>query len=789
MKSGKVRPAAKRPDAGAPQGAKPDSVLTRGMRAFESGRFEEARRLLLQVSRHQPTSIDALHLLGLLAARRGAMPEAEDWLRRCLALAPDHVIARNNLGNVMLALGRASAAEGCFRACTVLEPKYAAAWHNLGNCLRQKGSVKEAESAYRAALQHAPEYLDAYLSLGSLLRERGAFNEAERIYLDLLRCYPDHPEVSMNLGNLYRAQHRYTPALEIYERLLTQRPADIRIGLALAITLLEIGHIDRARSIIEAVQIDPARPARELISARIALFYKTGDLASLTAEVASARVLALLNPEYEHLLAELLAKQGYVVEAVRCWERILVSANPVPRRLLGSLVPNQMKLCDWRDWQRRVEALVAAIKSGDGAAVSPFNAFSLPGLDSADLLRVASAQAEQYRDWMERGPVYQRPDVASRRRLRIGYLSGDLRDHATSRLAVGVFELHDREHFEVFALALAPRDDTPISHRLSIAFEHFVDLAKLSPGEAAQAISALRIDILVDMHGYTLMSRPEIPAQRPAPIQVSWLAFPGTMGAPFIDYLIADPWVIPTEQTAYYREAIAYLPECYQPRDRQGLRAPQPTRAQLGIPETAFIFCCFNNPAKISPPLFEQWCGLLRELPQAILWLFAPEDASRNHLRQAAIRYRVDPGRLIFAGHLPQDQHMARIALADLFLDTFPYNAHTTASDALWAGVPVLTLRGETFPARVAASLLHAVGLSDLVTTSQPDYRHMAFRLASQPGLLAGLRERLLAGIDRAPLFDTRGYTRALEALYLSMWRVFVAGEAPRMIPPAAGGD
>lgn len=762
------------------------SRLRRGIEAFQAGRLNEAQRLLAKVLERASDTLDALLIMGLLAARQGRMAEAESWFRRCIANAPGHVAAQDNLGNALMAQGRPAEAEVCHREATRLTPTYPPAWYNLGNCLRAQTRLDEAEAAYRHALELAPGYLEAWVNLGNLLRERGAYPEAERIFRDLLARKPDLHEARLNLGNLYRLQYRYPEARHQYEILLRALPGHPRALLALALVCLAEHDEASAQALIAQAEATRLAPARDLYAARVGLFFHLRDTGALHEEIIKAGAAGIDTLEFESSLAEALAKQGQYEAAVAIWERILEQIPSTPRGLLGALTASQRHLCDWRAWDERVPPLVKRIQDGEGDAIEPFNALALPGLNANDLLRVVRAYGQRYRGWMDRGPLHARGRRAAHDRLRIGYLSGDLRDHATARLTAGVFELHDRERFEVFAYSLAPLDDSALGQRLVAAFEHLTEVHRLPPDTAARRIRADDIDILVDMHGYTRLSRPEILAQRPAPIQVSWLAYPGTLGVPFIDYLIADPQVVPLEEADAYDEALAYLPHCYQPVDLRRHPAPTPTRAQVGLPEEAFVFCCFNHTYKYTPEIFALWCGLLRALSGAVLWLFAPGPTARTHLQEEAFRLGIGQERILFADHVPQDQHLARIALADLFLDTAPYNAHTTASDVLWAGVPVLTCPGQTFPSRVAASILTAAGLPELIASDLDQYRDLALHWARHPSELRDLGRKLVRTRDRTPLFDTQGYTRALEELYIRMWHRHQAGQPPATLAPIA---
>jgi predicted O-linked N-acetylglucosamine transferase (SPINDLY family) len=377
--------------------------------------------------------------------------------------------------------------------------------------------------------------------------------------------------------------------------------------------------------------------------------------------------------------------------------------------------------------------------------------------------------------------------VRNHDRLRIGYVSGDFRRHATTQLAAELFEAHDRSRFEIFAYAYGPNNDDAMRARLRAGFDRFIDITGHSTAEAADAIRRDEIDILIDLKGYTFDARTKLFALRPAPIQVNYLGYPGTMGASFIDYIVADAVVIPPGAERLYSEKIVRLPGCYQPNDSTRPLAPEPPpRAALGLPEDGFVFCCFNQTYKITPDIFGVWMALLRELPGSVLWLIAFNKEAPVRLKAMAKAQGVDPARLIVGPQLPPNDHLARLGRADLFLDTHPCAAHTTASDALWAGVPVLTLAGQVFQSRVAASLLTALGLEELITDSLPAYHAMAKRLAADPAFLRDLRDRLARQRTDSDLFSGRAIARKLESAFAEMWRRHSGGLAPDIIDPGA---
>ncbi|PXW95749.1 glycosyl transferase family 41 [Sphaerotilus hippei] len=441
-------------------------------------------------------------------------------------------------------------------------------------------------------------------------------------------------------------------------------------------------------------------------------------------------------------------------------------------------------LCDWDDFGRWQRQAVAALADPDAAALSPFHLLSLPGITAGEQRRCAQR-------WMagrleasavDRARLHDEFDLALRPAragpIRLGYLSADFQEHATALLMVELLEAHDRARFELHAYSYGADEGRGMRQRLQARFEAFTDIRPLDDLAVARRIHADGIDILIDLKGYTAATRTAVLTYRPAPVQVSFLGYPGTSGGDFCDYLISDAFVTPAAAAGDYSEALARMPHSYQPRGRHGTIGPAPTRASVGLPAEGLVLCCFNQAWKFTPDVFDIWCLVLALTPGSVLWLLGDRQAE-GQLRQEALRRGVDPNRLVFAEDRPQVEHLGRLQLADLVLDTLPYNAHTTASDALWAGVPVLTCAGDTFAARVAGSLLHAAGLPELVTDSLQAYADLALALAGDPPRLGRLRQRLAEQRLSCALFDVPAYARDLEALYEAMWQRHGAGLAP----------
>jgi predicted O-linked N-acetylglucosamine transferase (SPINDLY family) len=462
-------------------------------------------------------------------------------------------------------------------------------------------------------------------------------------------------------------------------------------------------------------------------------------------------------------------------EATREYE-LVMRANPEIASARGGLLRCKIQICDWNGLDAHWKRALADIRS-EKAPVPPMVVAALCS-SAEDQLRCARLIGQRYfagREPLSRGERY------GHAKIRIAYVSSDFHAHATATLAAGLFEEHDRNRFETCAISFGRDDKSPMRRRLEGAFDHFIDIRDASDEDIAKRMRAMEIDIAVDLKALTTDSRPGIFARRPAPIQVSYLGYPGTMGVPYIDYLIADRVVIPEEETRHYSEAIVYLPDCYQPNDSRRQMAPQaPARSELGLPETGFVFCCFNNPYKITPVMFGIWMRLLKDIDGSILWLLEDSPAATDNLRRESAGRGVSPERLVFAPPMPPDVHLARHKAADLFLDTLPYNAHTTASDSLWAGVPLLTCLGTTFPGRVAASLLEAIAMPELITRSHEDYYAMALKLAREPDTLASLKSKLARNRETGSLFNTKRYARHLEAAYAKMVERQRRGEPPQ---------
>ena len=586
-----------------------------------------------------------------------------------------------------------------------------------------------------------------FAGMAVTLLRLGRAAEAEPLCRRAMKSRPGQPELVFLLAQILSAQGKPAEAVRELEKVMARRP-DFLDAAGFAGTLYE--HL--------------GQPAK--------------------AEQCYRRLLARRPlPHLWFNLGNALRRQDKQAEALDAYGRAYRAA-PDEVTFLSALVARKQALCDWDGLDELVARLIERVAKGD-AGIQPLR---LLALDCPESIHLRCAE-----DWGRRltaPPPPPRPAPVAKDRLTIGYLSADFHAHATAYLAAGLFERHDRSRFDIVAYSVGPDDRSEMRRRLEAGFDRFHHLAGQIPATIAERIAADGVDILVDLKGWTRDARPDVLALRPAPLQVAYLGYPGTMGVDFIDYVIADPVVLPMDRQPFYREKIVQLPECYQVNDRQRpLPPPPPDRAGLGLPERGKVLACFNAAYKITPRIFAVWMRLLAEAEDAVLWLLADEPAVEAALRNAASRHGIAPERLVFAPHLPLEQHLARYAAADLFLDTLPYNAHTTGSDALWMGCPLVTCRGDSFAARVGASLLGAVGLPSLVAESLEQYQEIASALLRDDGALDTLRAQLAANRMTAPLFDTARFTRHLEAAYTTMATRAANGLAPApfAVPPIEG--
>lgn len=646
--------------------------------------------------------------------------------------------------------------------------RLAAGWKAL-----EADGLREAELIARQALERSPGDLEATSLLGTSLLYQERFAEALAPLLELQGKAPLRGS-GHRLGYCYLALGDFARAEQVLEREVRAYPDLVNARNALGVALVNLGRRDEALAVfVEAARLDPASSESATNAGNV-----LAELGQFSEAIPYLERAAQAHPGNADLHFNLgLAQQGATrhAEAIASLQRTLDIAPDRPYAL-GQRLWSQIVICRWAGLDEGVAELRRQLRDAR-VPTAPFNLVALPS-DPAEQRRCAELQVQRLLP-AKPAPLW-RGERYSHPRLRVAYLSSDFNEHATAYLMAGLFEHHDRSRFETVAVSYGADDGSPMRARLQRTIERFEDVRALSDAQVARRLRDMEIDIAVDLKGHAPGARLGILAHRPAPLQVAYLGYPGTLGADFIDYAVADRIVLPESEQPHWSEKIVRLPESYQVNDdARALPEDGLVRADHGLPRDAFVYCCFNSSYKFTPRFFDVWMRLLRAVPSSVLWLLDDGAEARGNLRREAAARGVDPARLLFAARVPNARHLSRHRLADLFLDTLPCNAHTGASDALWAGLPLLTCAGTTFAGRVAASLLHAAGLPELVTHSVADYEALALDLARDRKRLPALRARLDAGRLASPLFDTERFRRHLESAYRTM-----AERQRRGLPP-----
>jgi len=610
----------------------------------------------------------------------------------------------------------------------------------LALSLHQKGQLAQAQVLYEQVLQAQARNFDALHLLGVIAAQTKQTERAVRLIGEAITINSQNAGFYMNYGNALQDLNQHQAALESFDRAIALKPDFADAYSNRGNSLLVLGRYQAAlESFDKAIALKPDH----------AVAYNN-------------RGNALLDLRRHH-------------EALQSYERA-IALKPDYEYLHGTILNIKLQLCDWKDLESQCKRLEEKVRRNEKAA-KPF-----PFLAITTSLALQRKVSEI---WVQdKYPVnHTTPEIHKLPRhdkIRIGYFSADFHNHATSYLMAELFERHDKTRFELIAFSFGPDKNDEMRKRVVAAFDKFIDARSLSDRDIALMSRKLEVDIAVDLKGYTKDARTGIFSLRAAPVQVNYLGYPGTMGAEYIDYLLADSTVVPESSMPHYSEKIACLPNSYQPNDaKRHISDRKFTRDEAGLPQSGFVFCCFNNNYKITPHSFDVWMRILKQVEGSVLWLLEDNPTASGNLRKEAVQRGVNEERLIFANPMPLPEHLARLQLADLFLDTLPYNAHTTASDSLWAGVPVMTCVGEAFASRVAASLLNAIHLPELITSDLEEYEVLAIGLATDPARFMEIREKLARNRLSAPLFDTRLFTRHIEAAYTAMYERYQSDMPP----------
>jgi len=786
-----------------------EALCNRGIALRQLKRFQEALASTDRALALKPNYIGALNNRGEIFLELARYQEALNCFEELLKIQPDHAGALLNRGIVMRLLGRADQSISSFQSARAIDPNNPVVHFHLGLSLNLLARAGEALDSFDAALKIDPHFHEASLNRGRTLRALGRLDDALAAFDALLKSDPTHLAALNERGGALQALHRHEDAIAAFDAALRIDAHLITVLYNRAASLRAIGRFDDALdSLDRIIALDPtmvdahnykgnvfrdqARPfdAAKCFETALSLDPHNADahtnlgnifwdLQRLPDALECYDNALRAKPRHSDALnnrGNVLRKLKRLEEALDSFELCLKSDPDHPYALSG-LADTALHLSDWK----RTELLRSEVITRVSERKAVLAPLTFLGYCSDPDLQLRCALTYVH----DKVPARSRPlwdgQTYSHDKIRVAYLSSDFYRHATSFLIAELIELHDRDNFEIFGVSFGANDTSDLRHRLVNAFDHFIDVSLDSDQAVAERLRLHEIDIVVDLKGHTQDSRPAIFGYRPAPVQVNYLGYPGTMGYDAIDYIIADEIVLPFDQQPFFSEKIVHLPDCYQANDTvRRISADKPTRRDVGLPDDGFVFCCFNHNWKITPQIFEIWMRLLHNVPQSVLWLIEDSLGARENICDAAAREGIDPKRLIFSAKIKMEDHLERHKLADLLLDTLPINAHTTASDALWAGLPILTCRGNAFAGRVAASLLCAIDLPELVTGDLKQYEAVAMNLAMSTEKLQLLRDKLSRKIHSAPLFDAIRFTQHIEAAYRTMWEIAQRGESPR---------
>ena len=729
--------------------------------------YEEAIAIKPDYAKAHFNLAGTLHDLGQLDA-------AIISYEKTIEIKSDFAEAHNNLGNVFKELQQDDAAIQSYKKALVINPEYVESQYSLGNIFQELGQFESAIKCYEKVLVIKPNFAEMQNNLGVVFQKVGKLSAALERFQQALVIKPDFAEAHNNLGNVFKELNQLDDALESYKRAIVVNPEYVESHYSLGIIFQELGQFESAIKCYEKVLvINPnyAEAYNNLGNAFNALLQKDDAIKFYEKAIS-------IKPDYSFAYANLastLKDLKRPEEALVIYESEIIQNSDLDF-ILSELLDTRMHLCIWDDLPNKLNELRKKINNSE-IVLNPFLLLTM--IDDPELQR---KQAEIYA--MDLSSINNKlPRVnyySKHKKIRIGYFSSDFREHPVGLLTSELYELHDREHFEIYAFSLWAGANDEVTLRIKAGVDNFYDVHMMSVKDIVLLSRSLEIDIAIDLGGYTAHSRLDIFAMFAAPIQINYLGYPGTMGSNYYDYIIADKSLISEDSKSNFSENIIYLPNCYMPQDRSRKVSEKTlSRQEFNLPEDGFVFCCFNNSFKITPKEFDIWMRLLSKINGSVLWLLKANVSSEINLKNEAKKRGIEPERIIFAHKLEIKEHLARQKLADLFLDTFTFNAHTTASDALWVGLPVLTKAGKGFAARVASSLLTALEIPELITTSENEYEAQALSLATNPEKLASIKKRIVDNRTLTPLYDTEIYIKDLEKAYSYAYERYSSGLQP----------
>ena len=707
---------------------------------FQKKDFEEAKIICEEILEVEPKNFDALHLYGIISFQTKNYNLSVELISKAVKVNSKNSEAFNNLGIAFKKLNKFDSALQSWNEAIKINPNFFEAYNNRGLIFVELKRLMEALDSWNKAIEINPNFAEAYNNQGNVLSKMKKFNEALTCYNKAIKINPNFAEAYNNRANILNEFKKFNEALQDCYKSITINPVNAKAYYNRAIVQKELKQLDKA-----------------IESSNLAIKY---------------------NPNY----AEAYKNKGHIFVELKNYDEAVESfaqafkINPKLDNLFGSLVHTKHCIIEWNSFDKDLKELAEKILKKNRVC-TPFQ--SLMFFDSPELQNI-TAQTYVKEKFFDKNETFNVLGKIPDKKIRIGYYSADFRNHAMSFLLANLYELHDKSKFELIAFSFGPEKKDEMYNRIYAAFDQFIDVRAKSDDEIKKLSRELKIDIAIDLMAFTQYHRFGIFTKRCAPIQINYLGYPGTSGAKCFDYIIADKTLIPKKNQKYYSEKVIYMPDTYQVNDSTKKISDKVfTRENLGLPKEGFVFCCFNQNSKLNPEIFDIWMNLLKTINNSVLWILPQNETAAKNLQKEASMRNVNPERIIFAKRMNMPDHLARHKVADLFIDTFPYTAHTTASDALWAGLPVLTRIGESFASRVAASLLNAINLPEMVTYTKKEYENKAIELANNPSLLKEIKNKLNKNRHTKPLFNTKLFTNNLEMAYLKIYSKYIHNKKP----------
>ncbi len=740
------------------------NLINKALQLHEEGKIKDAIRLYSEILQSQNNDPQLLFMLGTAYVQIGKIELGIENLKKSILIKPDNAFSHSNLGNALKELKRYDEALDSYDKAIKINSNYADIHNNKGSVLKNLKRFNEAIECYDNAIKIKSDHAYSHNNKGNALKELKRYDEALDSYDKAIKINSNYADAYNNKGNTLKELNRYDEALASYDKAIQIKSNHVEAYNNRGIVLQNLNQYKAAlASYDKALKLNPNYTFAYNNRGNVLKYINRYDEA-----IASYNKAIEINPHFE----DPYNNKGNALKDLKRFDEALANYENVVKLksdfkyILGKVLHTRMILCSWNDFDSLTEKIVKALNK-KLKVIDPFFFLGLSDNPAFSKLTSEIFVEDKIPKHSEIEPLAK---YNNHKKPRIGYFSADFYDHAVLHLMMDVFKNHNKSLFDFYGFSFGPDKNDKWRNEVKNYFIKFEDVSKISDKEVADLCRKLEIDIAIDLTAFTSNSRSGIFSYRAAPIQINYLGYPGTMGAEYIDYIIADEVIIPKENFDYYSEKVLYLPNCYQANMSQKDISPKEfKRGDFDLPDNAFVYCSFNNNYKITPHIFDVWMNILKKVPNSVLWIFKSNETASKNLKKETEARGVDPNRIIFASYLPNEEHLKRISLADLFLDTFPYNAHVTASDAIRMGIPILTLTGNSFASRVGASILSCIGLKELITNNKKEYQELGIELAIKPDKLAKIKNRIRDSVSKSPLFDSHSFTENLENIYLNL--------------------